>query len=173
MEESFSGSEQGHERSDSEDIKLINEAVSDINDSFTLLRTIDTDIIENFCETSKDLSSDGSDNNPSYKLPKDNQEDSSTDEDVPLSFVPRGKHFYKSKYKNTSKVGQHPRESEHNIIPSESVSSSVVRPSSTENVTNQDVGQIYQSPLKMQNTSSYSELSVNEIQSLESEKKGI
>ena len=93
MEESFSGSEQGHESSDSEDIKLINEAVSDINDSFTLLRTIDTDIIENFCETSKDLSSDGSDNNPSYKLPKDNQEDSSTDEDVPLSFVPRGKHF--------------------------------------------------------------------------------
>ena len=45
MEESFSGSEQCHESGDSEDIKLINEAARDINDSFTLLRKIDTDII--------------------------------------------------------------------------------------------------------------------------------
>ena len=32
--------EQSHESGDSEDIKLMNEAVSDITDSFTLLRTI-------------------------------------------------------------------------------------------------------------------------------------
>lgn len=131
MEKSFSGSEQSHDSGDSEDIKLINEAVSDINDSFTLLRKIDTGMIENYCETSEDLSSDGSDNDPSYKLPKDNQEDSSTDDDVPLSLVPRRKHFYKSKYKGTSNVGQHPKESEHNIIPSESISSSEERLSST------------------------------------------
>ena len=146
-DESFSFGEQGQIESDeNDDTLLINEAISGINDSFTLLRTIDTDIIENYCESSEELLSDDSYHDPNYELPKEINE-SSTDEDVPLSFFSRRRHFYRSKYKDTSDVHQQLKQSEHDIEPSENAGPNKEKPS---NVIQQEKEELNRNSLQMQ-----------------------
>ena len=111
------------DENESNAMELIAETVGDINDSFTLLKTIDTEIIENYDGASEDMHSDDSFKDPSYKSPQHETEES-TDEDFPLSYFNKRKNFHKSKYGNQG-AGDHikqnaPQESNENIAESAS-----------------------------------------------------
>ena len=53
------------DENESNAMELIAETVGDISDSFTLLKAIDTEIIENYDGASEDMSSDDSFKDPS------------------------------------------------------------------------------------------------------------
>ena len=111
------------DENESNAMELMAETVGDINDSFTLLKIIDTEIIENYDGASEDMPSDDSFKDPSYKSPQHETEES-TDEDFPLSYFNQRKNFHKSKYSNQG-AGDHikqnaPQESNENIAESAS-----------------------------------------------------